>query len=155
MEHASDFRIEPLTPDPGVFFRRTSHPLARRHRVSLADLHRHPILGPRLPARIRDWLVPDGAAPGQVVECESFAGLSALAADRDAVGIAPLSAIADHVRARRLGVLRFDDARLAARAAVVSLRERTLSPAAEAFAKALHAVDRARARAAVKALPGG
>lgn len=78
MEHASDFRIEPLTPDPGVFFRRTSHPLARRHRVSLADLHRHPILGPRLPARIRDWLVPDGAAPGQVVECESFAGLSAL-----------------------------------------------------------------------------
>lgn len=52
-------------------------------------------------------------------------------------------------------MLRFDDARLAARAAVVSLRERTLSPAAEAFAKALHAVDRARARAAVKALPGG
>jgi DNA-binding transcriptional LysR family regulator len=147
MEHAADFRIQPLTPDPGVFFCRAGHPLVRRRRVSLADLRGHPILGPRLPARIRDWLVPAGTAPGQVVECESFAVLAAMAADCHAVGIAPLSAIADHVRAGRLRVIAFDDARLAARAAVVSLRERTLSPAAEAFVEALHAADRRRARA--------
>jgi DNA-binding transcriptional LysR family regulator len=146
------FRVEPLAPGPGVFVCRAGHPLARRRRVSLDDVRAHPLLGPRLPPRILDWLAPPGKAPGQIVECESFAVLAAVAAECDAVGIAPLSVIADRLRARRLKALPFADPRFAARAAVVSLRARTLSPAAEAFVKTMLAVDRARARDDAKAL---
>jgi DNA-binding transcriptional LysR family regulator len=146
------FRVDPLAPDPGVFFCRAGHPLARRRRVLLDDVRAHPLLGPRLPPRILDWLTPPGTAPGQIVECESFAQVAAVVAECDGVGVAPRSVIADSVRARRLKALPLADSRLSARVAVVSLRARTLSPAAEAFAKTMQAVDRERARADAMAL---
>jgi DNA-binding transcriptional LysR family regulator len=155
LERDPAFRVEPLQPDPGIFICRVGHPLARRRRVSFDDLRAHPLLAPRLPARIASWLFPDGGASGPIVECESFAVIAQAVVDCDAVGIALLSMIADQMRARRVKVLPLRDARLAARAAVVSLRARTLSPAAEAFIKAVLAVDRARARVDAKALQAG
>jgi DNA-binding transcriptional LysR family regulator len=97
LEHASDFRLEPLTADPGVFLFRLDHPLSRRRSVSLDDVRAHPLLAPRLPNRILDWIYPPGTAPRQIVECESFAVLAAVVAECDAVAVAPLSVVADQL----------------------------------------------------------
>jgi DNA-binding transcriptional LysR family regulator len=155
VENDPAFRVEPLAPDPGVFFGRADHPLARRRRVTLDDVRAQPLLGPRLPPRIAGWLYPDGAPPRQVVECESFLVLVQAVLECDALGAAPLSAIAHEARARRVKVLPVRDPRFGARAAVVSQRARTLSPGAEAFIKTLLAVDRAQARADAKELRAG
>ena len=144
------FRVERLAPDPCVFFCRAGHPLARRRRVTLDDVRAYPMVAPRIPPRILAWLHPGQEDPPQAVECESYAVVRAALLASDAVSGGLLSSIAEDVRARRLAVLPVRAPEFVLHAGVVSLRARTLSPAAEVFAKIVIAVDRDLSRGEAK-----
>jgi DNA-binding transcriptional LysR family regulator len=142
MDRDPALRVDLLAADQGVFFCRAGHPLAQRRRVTLEDVRAHPFVAPRIPPRILTWLFPGPGRSPQVIECESYAALRAAVEASDAVSGGFISVIADAVRERRLVALPVHVPEFVLHAGVVSLRRRTLSPAAESFAKIVLEVDR-------------
>lgn len=141
---------EALPEHPGCFYCRTGHPLARQPRPSLKQVLAYPYVGPRLPQRIADdflQLVKVGridADSGDYlppVKVDTVPVAIDVVLHSDAVGLAPLALLAPEVRAGRLLALPLRPDWMHTRYGFVYLRDRQLSPAAQAFMAEVRAVE--------------
>jgi DNA-binding transcriptional LysR family regulator len=145
----SDLVVRPLGDEPLRIVARAGHPLARRHRVTAAELVRLPwiVQTPGSPLR-RDVDAMLSAAgqrlPRNVVETVSVVATLALLEDGNAVTAMP-KALADHYARHGIVVPIPVDLRApASRYELVTRARRELSPAARAFVTML-GTDAARA----------
>jgi DNA-binding transcriptional LysR family regulator len=141
----TDRRIPPVTPDvalyrlprhEGGWFARPDHPLIVRGPVSLAALREFPLVSVSLSAFMKDALhrLLKFRAHEEIplqVECNDVAVLKEVVAGTDAVLFATASALRRDLEARRLvRIALTHPPKLGLEFALVSLAERTPSPAA-------------------------
>lgn len=149
---AADARLafEALPRHMGIFFCRTGHPILDMAAPTLDAIFEYPFAGTKLAARVVQHLTRPPKAgsidrltgdfiPSIRVNSVHLA-LEAVATS-DAFGIAPISAAAGFIEQDRLTTIPFPAPWLHSSYGVVSLRNRTLSPAAVAFIQELRAVE--------------
>jgi DNA-binding transcriptional LysR family regulator len=147
--HDPAYQVQALRERRGCFFCRPGHPLAGPAPVTLAELLRYPLLGPRLPLEMRRGMAQLTGCDVFVasLECEHFSSLLRIVEQSDAIGMAPAYALQERVAAGALQPLRLRElaqapASLRLRYGLVARAGRALSPAAEAMFEALLEADR-------------
>jgi DNA-binding transcriptional LysR family regulator len=141
----TDRRVLPITPDftvhrlprhEGAWFVRPGHPLLARGAVPLAALREFPLVSVSLPAFMKDAMHrllkyrAHEKIPVQV-ECNDVTVLKEVVAQTDAVLFATGSSVRRDLEAQRLAAVTLTNPpRLGLEFALVSLAERTPSPAA-------------------------
>lgn len=155
---ASDHRYltEALPIHPGHFFCRPAHPLAGRGGLRMAELLAYPFVGIRGPyheladaAEATAGLKIDETI-GDILPrlaTTSMATARAIVRRTDGIGLATLAQLDDDLQLGRLVTLDVDPPGTSAAYGLVTLRGRTLSPAAEAFAAVIREVEAERADA--------
>ncbi len=149
---AEDSRVsvEPLPRHQGAFFCRAGHPMLQARDLTLETIFQYPFAGTKLAARAIEHLrAPPragsiDAATGELipsVRVNTLRMAMDAVAVSDAVGIAPLSAIRSHAPGAQLVALDFRPPWLHTNYGFICLKDRTLSPAAEAFMAELRAVE--------------
>ena len=129
--------VAPLREEPGGFYVRRGHPLARRRSVPIREVWRHGVVTVRLPRSVHALLSRLlGAEPGTplplALECDNLHVLRTVAMQSESVLAAPHAAVADEVAAGALKLLAVPELPVvAAQMGVVTLRGRTPSPMAE------------------------
>lgn len=139
LEDLQVFEIEPLPQEPIRIYVRPQHPLAQQRRLKLADLQQQAFSRPtRIPRELEADLqaLPLSQGAGALLASNDFGLLKSTACCSDLLLFSPPGAVLDEVRQRRLVPL---DLPLAAqtRFAVVWLKQRPLSAAAELMKQAL------------------
>lgn len=148
------FTVEAMPAHPGSFFARAGHPLAGRRRLRLAELLVYPFVGTRGP--VRPLAEVAGHTPNMLIDAVNgdiapIVSTTSIAAAReivrrtDGVGLATRVQLQDDLQRGRLAVLDVDWPGVSTAYGIVSLRERTLSPAAQAFAEMVREVEAERA----------
>lgn len=149
------FAVQPLPPHQGRFFCRPGHPLDGRKRVDLADVFAFPLVGVRLPARL---LLPprqnvSGASLDPVtgdvlprITTTSFASTRAIVSRTDGIGIAVPTQIAGELRQGALVLIESEVETLRTAYGICRLRDRTLSPGAQALVETILEVEDELAR---------
>jgi DNA-binding transcriptional LysR family regulator len=134
-------RVISIPPQKFVWYCRREHPLASARRVTRQQLLQYPIVTPRMPEWARRWFA-EAAHPDQefdpdqkygTVECENYTMLKRMVLAADCISAALQSTIADGLADGTLTVLPVKAPKLTTHAGIVHLRDRTLSPLAEAF----------------------
>jgi DNA-binding transcriptional LysR family regulator len=129
--------VAPLREEPGGFYVRRGHPLARRRSVPIREVWQHGVVTVRLPQGVHALLSRLlGAEPGAplplALECDNLHVLRTVAMQSESVLAAPHAAVADEVAAGALKLLAVPELPVvAAQMGVVTLRGRTPSPMAE------------------------
>jgi DNA-binding transcriptional LysR family regulator len=129
--------VAPLREEPGGFYVRRGHPLARRRSVPIRELWQHGVVTVRLPRSVQALLSRLlGAEPGAslplALECDNLHVLRTVAMQSESVLAAPHAAVAGEVAAGALKRLVVPELPVvAAQMGVVTLRGRTPSPMAE------------------------
>jgi DNA-binding transcriptional LysR family regulator len=129
--------VAPLRDEPGGFYVRRGHPLARRRSVPIREVWQHGVVTVRLPQGVRTLLSRLlGAEPGAplplALECDNLHVLRTVAMQSESVLAAPHAAVVDEVAAGALKLLVVPELPVvAAQMGVVTLRGRTPSPMAE------------------------
>jgi DNA-binding transcriptional LysR family regulator len=153
MASEPDVHVMGLLPERVAFFVRTAHPLASRRRVTRTDLMHYPLASPRIPPRFATWLRGerrgnawwgDFPEPPPAIECENFAVVKTIVAESDAVSAAPISVFATEQAVGTMKELRVEMPEWRSAIGIVSLRHRTLSPAALTLIEFLIEADRHR-----------
>jgi DNA-binding transcriptional LysR family regulator len=150
VEPDSRFKVEPLPVHRGCFYCRPGHPLAGRAALQPSDIVQYPLVGVRLPPRI--MAPPPKGVPGFSIDpatgdvtphitMTSVAASRAVVKRTDGIGIAAPVQIADDVRQGTLAILDVDAGDLRTRYGITCLRERNLSPGAQAFLTVLREVE--------------
>lgn len=130
-------KVSPLRPEPGGFYVRAGHPLARRKTVTLAEMWGHGVASVRLPQAVRSALarllgIAAAVDLSIALECDDVELLKAAALDSDLVLGAPHAAVERDVDRRSLKALAVVDLPpLSSSMGVVTLRGRTPSPMAD------------------------
>ncbi len=128
--------VAPLRDEPGGFYVRGGHPLARRRSVPIREVWEYGVVTVRLPQAVRALLSRLlGAEPGTPIplalECDNLQVLRTVAMASESVLAAPHAAVAGEVAAGALKLLPVPELpTVAAQMGVVTLRGRTLSPMA-------------------------
>ena len=128
--------IASLRTEPGGFYVRRGHPLARRRSVPIREVWRHGVVTVRIPHAVRTLLLRLlDAEPGTplplALECDNLHVLRTVAMQSESVLAAPHAAVAGEVAAGSLKPLHVPELpTVAAQMGVVTLRGRTLSPMA-------------------------
>ena len=128
--------VAPLRDEPGGFYVRGGHPLARRRSVPIREVWEYGVVTVRLPQAVRALLSRLlGAEPGTPIplalECDNLHVLRTVAMASESVLAAPHAAVAGEVAAGALKLLPVPELpTVAAQMGVVSLRGRTPSPMA-------------------------
>jgi DNA-binding transcriptional LysR family regulator len=134
-------QIVPMPAEPIVWFCRRQHPLASARSVTRKQMMQFPLVTPRMPDWACRWFA-DVAAPKQefdpnqrfsAVECENYPMLKRMVLAGDCISAALRSTIAEEVLQGQLVVLTVKAPKLRTNAGIVYLRDRTLSPLAEAL----------------------
>lgn len=152
---ASDrrFVIEALPAHQGHFFCRPGHPLAGREGLKLRQVLAYPFVGPRGPYQLLAEAAGDAAglqvnaATGSIVprlSITSIATARAIVQRTDGVGLATWPQLADDVKLGRLVMLDVNWQAVTTDYGIVTVRDRTLSPAAEALAGTIREVEAER-----------
>ena len=137
LERSGDLAMRPIPPMELVWFARPDHPLAGRRRVTPEAFFSYPLAIPAAPVWGQAWL--DKHAPAHLlpfrpaVECSHYPMLRQIVKGSDAISTCVASPLADDVRAGRIALLDVDLAKAYSRAGIVTLRHRSLSPAAKAL----------------------
>jgi DNA-binding transcriptional LysR family regulator len=150
VEGETGFATEALPEHQGCFFCRAGHPLAQLHAPSLEQVLAYPYVGTRMPRRTgRDFL--ERARVGRIdadsgdylppIKVDSVQVAKEVVHKSDAVGAAPLAMLAPEIRSCRLIALPLRLDWLHTRYGFVYLRERLLSPAAQAFMAEVRTVE--------------
>ena len=140
-------RIDALRREPGGFYVRAGHPLARRKPVTLQEIHAHGIASVRLPDEVRTLLArllggPSEEEAALALQCDDLTLLKTVTLQSDAVLAAPHAAVVAELKARTLRPLEVTGLPVvAARMGVVRLRGRTPSPMASLILAQLPADD--------------
>ncbi|MDM0034314.1 LysR family transcriptional regulator [Variovorax sp. J22P271] len=133
----SSLDLRPLRREPGGFYVRAGHPLARRKGVALQQLWTHGVLTVRLPEGVRAVIaqllgLPSVAELSLALECDHVDLLKDIALGCDSVLAAPHAAVAHEVEAGRLRALDIGGLPpMASEMGVVTLNGRTPSPMAK------------------------
>ena len=129
--------IAPLRQEPGGFYVRREHSLARRRSVPIREVWQHGVITVRLPASVQALLArllgtEAGERPTLALECDDLHVLKTVAMHSESVLAAPHAAVADEVASGALKQLPVPELpTVAAQMGVVMLRGRTPSPMAE------------------------
>jgi DNA-binding transcriptional LysR family regulator len=149
-ERETGLVTEALPEHPACFFCRAGHPLAQQPNPQLEQVMAFPYVGTRMPPRVAgsflrvakvgridvdtgDYLPP--------VTVHSIQVAKEVVLKSDAIGAAPLALLAREIRAGQLIALPLRQDWLHTRYGFVYLRERLLSPSAQAFMAELRAVE--------------
>ncbi len=144
------FATEALPTHPGVFFCRTGHPLAAERHLTIEHIVAFPFAGPRLPKRVAmsyfraakaGSIDPESSDYLPPVKVDSVRLAKEVVLRSDAVAIATLPLIAAEVEAGRIQALPLQLPWMHTAYGFVFLRDRGLSPAAQAFMAAVRTVE--------------
>jgi DNA-binding transcriptional LysR family regulator len=148
-------KVRALRQEPGGFYVRTGHALARRRSVTLEQAWSHGVASVRLPQAVRATLarVLGLASAGDLsvaLECDDVAVLKAVALASDVVLAAPHAAVAGEFADGALHALTVAGLPpLASAMGIVTLRGRTPSPMADLIIRRVPSIDVAPVRRAV------
>jgi DNA-binding transcriptional LysR family regulator len=149
---ALDARLitEALPTHRAAFFCRVDHPLLRDGPATLERIFEYPFVSPKLPPRVgaifhrlaKAWAIdPDTGDYLPPVKADTLALAMSVVSSSDAIAVAPLCIVADQVRAGRFGLLPLRPPWLHTNYGFVHLKDRALSPAAQAFITEVRAVE--------------
>jgi DNA-binding transcriptional LysR family regulator len=133
----SSLDLRPLRREPGGFYVRAGHPLARHKSVALQQVWTYGVLSVRVPQDVRSVMadllgLPSAAELSLAVECDHVDLLKNVALGCDSVLAAPHEAVAQEVEAGRLHALDVKGLPpTGAEMGVVTLNGRTPSPMAK------------------------
>jgi DNA-binding transcriptional LysR family regulator len=165
--HPTRLAIEPVAEHRAFFFVRRGHPLAAARDLSLETILVFPLVAPRLPQRMAGHLARIASHPrvdretGDLVPnlmVESFAVARNVVLAGDALGVAPLVALEQDLRARRVALLSFAAPWLHLSYGLFYTRRRSLSRVAQLFMTQLRQVEaniQAREQRALSRLQSG
>lgn len=148
LQDANDLQVEPVGNHRVVFYCRRDHPLARRGRLSKADLDACPVVTVRLPSRVADVF------PGKTrldretgelipsIEVDDLATARNIVQRSDAFGAATPVQIEPWLRSGELRALPFDAPWMRLDYGFIHLRNRMLSPAAVVYMQLVRDIDR-------------
>ena len=150
-EHDPRVTVDPLPERAGSLIVRAGHPLDGRSRVSLEDIARYPLAGPRLPARIAEVL-PKESRLGQlsddrrhyipIIECATPRAMIDVVKASDALCMILREHCADQLTGGTVVELPFHPPWLRLRQGIIYRRDRPLSPAALLFRSAARTAER-------------
>ena len=133
---------EALPRHPGCFYCRAGHPLAGEKALTIERILAFPFTGTRMPRRVAESFLqvakagaidPDSGDYLPPIKVDSIRVAKDVVMQSDAVGAAPLSMIAAEVRSGQLVALALRLPWMSTGYGFIYLRDRMLSPAAEAF----------------------
>lgn len=145
--------VEPLPRHAGCFYCRSGHPLAADRAPTVERVLGFPFVGTRMPRRVAESflrIARSGAIDRESgdylppVKVDSVTLAKDVVLHSDAVGVAPLVMIADEVRSGRLVALPLRLTWMTTAYGFAYLRDRLLSPAAEAFMAEVRRVEAER-----------
>lgn len=134
---APEFEIIAVPAQEVVWFCRPGHPLAAQKPVSLAEFFRYPIVVPMLATWVTAWFTEH--YPGNLgtfrpaLTCSHFSTLKAVVENSDAISGAIHAALVGDFLEKRFVPIPLKAPKLHANAGIVSLKGRSLSPAALAL----------------------
>jgi DNA-binding transcriptional LysR family regulator len=150
VEWSPEFLVTPLKVLKIYLFCRRGHPLLERlPQLSLQEALTYPLVMTRLPRRALDSIAatcgfanhPEWLKKLPVIKCDYVKIGKEIVAASNAVAFIMLPMIAEELQTGELVLLPVDFPELKTHYGVVQLRDRTPSPAAEAFVKILCEVD--------------
>ncbi len=140
LNEAGDLMIRKLPPSRFQWFCRKGHPLARRKAVSFPDVLAYPVVLPELPVWAREWFaghMPRGAAASAIsppfhpsVICSHFSTLKSIVQESDAVSALTELALHRKPYDKEFAVIDFAGMTPSSNPGIVTLKRRSLSPAA-------------------------
>jgi DNA-binding transcriptional LysR family regulator len=148
--HPTKLAIEPVAEHRLFFYVREGHPLTATKTHSLETILVFPMVAPRLPQRIGGHFVksmPQARIDRETGDLlpslmlDSFAVARNLALAGDAVGLAPLGALENDLRARKLALIPFTAPWLHLNYGLFYTRKRALSRVAQLFMTQLRQVE--------------
>jgi DNA-binding transcriptional LysR family regulator len=141
---------EALPQHPGHFYCRAGHPLAAEKTLTIERILAFPFAGTRMPRRVAESFLqiakagaidPESGDYLPPVKVDSIRVAKDVVMRSDAVGVAPLSLIATEVKTGQLLALALKLPWMSTGYGFVYLRDRLLSPAAEAFMAEVRRVE--------------
>jgi len=146
-----DIVINPLQHRPLRFYCRVGHPLARARRLTVQQIGEYVLVAPKLPKRAGEFLAGTSAM-GKLaenaqyfepqIECQTLDGCLRIVRACDAIGIAPLAKLKQVPEQDGIALVPFQAPWLRTNYGILSLRNRTLTPAATAFCERVEACER-------------
>lgn len=152
VEQEPRLTVEPLDPHPATFFCRSGHPLLTEEELTVERILAYPYVGTTMPARLGQLFYryaktgtidPDTDDYVPPIKVQSVRLIKDVVLASDAVGAAPFALIRDEVERGSLACLDVKLPWLRTGYGFVYLKERTLSPAAQAFIAEVQAVEAA------------
>jgi DNA-binding transcriptional LysR family regulator len=150
MERDPRLLTEPLPTHRAVFVCRVGHPLLETKALAMDRLFEFPLVSPKLPPRVGEvfhrlakaWAIdPETGDYLPPVKVDTLALAQAVVSSSDAIAIVPLCLVASDVQAGRLAMLPFREPWMHTNYGIVYLKDRTLSPASQAFVAEVRAVE--------------
>jgi DNA-binding transcriptional LysR family regulator len=141
---------EALPRHPGYFFCRAGHPLAGEKSLTVERILAYPFAGTRMPPRVAEDFLriakagaidPDSGDYLPPIKVDSISVAKDVVMRSDTVAVAPLAMISAELRAGRLAALPLQLPWMTTGYGFVYLRDRKLSPAAEALMAEVRRVE--------------
>ncbi|QEH38222.1 HTH-type transcriptional regulator GbpR [Aquisphaera giovannonii] len=136
-----EFRVVEFPSQPGIWVCRAGHPLALREKPGRAALLAYPLIGPHMPESILRWLEAGTRAHPSVlarkIDTTSMTMVKAMIREGDAVSLVHPASVRAELRSGEFATLELDAPPLAFDSGLAWLSDRSLSPAALAFAREL------------------
>jgi DNA-binding transcriptional LysR family regulator len=146
----SRINTEALPKHPGCFYCRAGHPLAAQKNPTKEQVFAFPFAGPRMTKRVAGSFLnlakagtidPDSGDYLPPIKVDSIRVAKEVVKFSDAIGVAPLPLIAAEIAAGRLVALALQLPWMHTGYGFVYLRDRALSPAAQAFMIEVRSVE--------------
>lgn len=143
--------IEALPHRPVRFYCRTSHPLTDYKHLTLDKITSYPLCASKLPKRAEEFLSGTRALGMRSendkyfipqIECQTFDACIQIVKGCDAVGLAPLSKLQTLNKGEGITTLKYDAPWLRTNYGILTIKNRTLGPAASVFLKKLREAER-------------
>jgi len=150
VEGEARIATEELPRHPGYFYCRAGHPLAAEKTPTMERILAFPFAGTRMPRRVAESFLqiaragaidPDSGDYLPPIKVDSIRVAKDVVMRSDAVGVAPLSMIAQEMRSGQLVALALRLPWMSTGYGFAYLGDRMLSPAAEAFMEEVRSVE--------------
>lgn len=126
--------ILPVPDQDIIWFCRSGHPLLKRKRVTREDLLRYPLATPEMPKWAADSLqIPASHIGRMSVTCSHYSTLKKIVMNSDCISGGFHSNISADIESGRIAQIQVTDLKLRSNPGIVSLKDRALSPVAQAL----------------------
>lgn len=145
-----DIVIEPLPRRPIRFYCRAGHALTAAKTLTVKEIGEFSLVSAKMPKRALEFfggfkalgkLSENGKYFEPPIECPNFDACRRIVGACDAIGVAPLSML-EQAREEGIAILPFEAPWLCTNYGILRLRNRTLTPAANAFCERAKACER-------------